>query len=127
MIEARLVDLASEFSGVDRERISMSSSIVKELELVGDTAEEFLSSVQSEFGVSLSDLDFERHFPTEASASMHYVLSSVRMNKPERHPILRLLSRVDSLLWSIWAKPKRYADLTLGELAENVRAEQSDL
>ena len=67
-IEKTVIDSIARFSRLDKKKITLNSTLYKDLGLLGDDAVELFQAFQKEFEVDLSEFQFDRHFYPEPGA-----------------------------------------------------------
>ena len=113
----QIVEFTREYLGAKTASLTTSTRLLEDLGLVGDDAEEYLLAFAKKFGVDLSDLEFDRYFPDEATATMHYTRAALASKDSNRWEISRRISAVEKIFWGLFCRKKGFQSLTLGELA----------
>lgn len=90
-------------TGVDLQKLTLNTTLARDLGLDGDDADEFLTNFAKQFQVDLSGFTFNLHFGPEAVSSLDIFLQSSSNQKSTLIPIT-LSDLIDSVAAGYWAK-----------------------
>ncbi|EON92525.1 hypothetical protein MARLIPOL_07229 [Marinobacter lipolyticus SM19] len=111
----QILKLVAKHALCQPDQISTATKIGEELRIVGDDADELLTDFSSEFNVDISDLDFDKYFPCEATANMHFYLSAIAISK-HQNPMVLAFRYFESKFWRLFASKTKYQTLTVDDL-----------
>lgn len=117
LIVIQIIKLVAKHALCQPTKLSTDTRIGEDLRIVGDDADELLTEFAVEFNVDMSNMDFVRYFPSEASSDMHYYLTATAESKYQ-NPIVNTIRFLEAKFWLLFAKNTIYQTLTIGDLVK---------
>lgn len=114
-LEDKVIKFVASNALCSPEQITVKTRIGEDLRIVGDDADELLCEFSEIFDVDMSELDFTRYFPDEASFNMHYYLTGLSKCN-YKHKAILTIRRLESRFWRLFANKTNYDTMLVGDL-----------
>ena len=117
IIVNQIIKLVAKHALCQPTELSINTRLGEDLCIVGDDADELLTEFSTEFNVDMSEMDFVRYFPSEASSDMHYYLTAVAKSRYQ-NLIVSTIRFLEAKFWRLFAKNTIYQTLTIADLVK---------